>query len=189
MTAFQVQTLSQTEARHIYRDQYFRGLEGVTNPEVLEFLFDYAVNSGTARALKALMVVLGAQKLGTVDQATLFWPLICERLDNFMRIAARDPSQVVFLEGWANRVAEWWRPAGTPVASYASLTPAEADGILVKGEKGEAIKTLQTALGIAADGEFGPVTEAAVVAFQRAKGLAADGVAGPKTLAALGITV
>lgn len=122
VTAFQVQTLSQTEARHIYRDQYFRGLEDVTNPEVLEFLFDYAMNSGTRRAVKALQTVLGVTAdgefgpiskaaLAKVDQATLYWPLVCERLDNFMRIAARDPSQVVFLEGWANRVREFWKRA------------------------------------------------------------------------------
>lgn len=187
VTDWQVSTLSEAEARTIYRNVYFRGLEEVKDPKVLEFLFDYSVNSGPGRALKALMVVLGAQKLGAVDQATLFWPLVCERLDNFLRIIANDPSQVVFAEGWANRITEWWRPVGTPVASHASLTPAEADGILVKGEKGDVIRKLQTALGIAADGHFGPATEKAVMAFQRARGLDIDGVAGPKTLAVLGI--
>lgn len=135
------------------------------------------------------MVVLGAQKLGTVDQSTLFWPLICERLDNFLRIIGSDHSQAVFATGWANRITEWWRPAGTPGAGFSHLTPADADGILVKGEKGGAIKKLQAALGVVADGDFGPATERAVIAFQKARGLVADGVAGPKTLAALGITL
>ena len=38
------------------------------------------------------------------------------------------------------------------------------------------------------DGDFGPGTEAAVIAFQRSKELLADGVAGVRTLTALGFT-
>ena len=37
------------------------------------------------------------------------------------------------------------------------------------------------------DGDFGPGTEAAVIAFQRSEGILADGIAGVKTLKALGI--
>jgi peptidoglycan hydrolase-like protein with peptidoglycan-binding domain len=40
-------------------------------------------------------------------------------------------------------------------------------------------------LGIAADGEFGPQTRNAVIAFQRSKGLTVDGIVGPQTWAAL----
>lgn len=54
--------------------------------------------------------------------------------------------------------------------------------LLTVGSKGEAVKTLQTALGIAADGHFGPATAAAVKAFQQQHGLEADGMAGPVTL-------
>ena len=37
------------------------------------------------------------------------------------------------------------------------------------------------------DGDFGPGTEAALIAYQRSKGLLADGVAGPRTLKSLGL--
>jgi hypothetical protein len=46
---------------------------------------------------------------------------------------------------------------------------------------------LQSALGIAADGIYGPQTRAAVRRFQRSHGLNADGLAGTATLQALGL--
>ena len=46
---------------------------------------------------------------------------------------------------------------------------------------------LQQALGVAADGEYGPITRAAVRSYQQAHGLEVDGVAGPQTLGSLGL--
>ena len=57
--------------------------------------------------------------------------------------------------------------------------------VLRKGSKGDAVKKMQVALGIGADGDFGPGTEAALKKWQSANGLTADGVAGPKTLSKL----
>lgn len=62
-----------------------------------------------------------------------------------------------------------------------------------EGDSGKEIKRIQTALknqGFnpgALDGEFGPGTEAAVIAFQKSESLAADGVVGDATLKALGL--
>ena len=55
------------------------------------------------------------------------------------------------------------------------------------GESGEPVKMVQKALGLPADGHYGPVTKKAVVAFQKAnpKLGTADGIIGPKTWAAL----
>lgn len=55
-----------------------------------------------------------------------------------------------------------------------------------KGSKGPDVVYLQQKLGISADGDFGPKTHAAVVAFQTSKGLVADGIVGPKTWGAIG---
>ena len=38
------------------------------------------------------------------------------------------------------------------------------------------------------DGDFGPATQAAILAYQKSEGLLADGVAGPRTLESLGLT-
>ena len=56
-----------------------------------------------------------------------------------------------------------------------------------KGSKGETVKAVQKALGISADGDFGPGTEAAVVQWQKSRGLVPDGIVGKATLAAMGI--
>ena len=50
------------------------------------------------------------------------------------------------------------------------------------------VKALQRALGITADGIYGPQTRRAVKRFQRRNGLVVDGIAGPQTLAALGLS-
>jgi putative chitinase len=58
-------------------------------------------------------------------------------------------------------------------------------GVLRKGAKGDGVKLMQEALGIGADGDFGPGTERALKKWQSDNGLTADGIAGPATLAKL----
>lgn len=80
-------------------------------------------------------------------------------------------------------------PAGE-TASAAGVTgtaSAAGAGMLEVGSHGAAVAAVQRALGIGADGVFGPATRAAVLRFQRAHGLEADGVVGPVTSAALGL--
>lgn len=72
----------------------------------------------------------------------------------------------------------------------ASIYPIPAR-TLRKGSKGEDVKWLQQQLnaegaGLAIDGSYGPVTEAAVKAYQLRHGLVVDGITGPATRKALG---
>jgi putative chitinase len=69
-------------------------------------------------------------------------------------------------------------PPRAPISAATTAT-------LRRGSKGDAVKQMQQKLGIPADGDFGPGTEAAVRKWQAANGLTADGVVGAKTLAAL----
>ncbi len=81
--------------------------------------------------------------------------------------------------------------AGTEtVAQTSTQTPAPAVGGTSTHAGGastpaEAVRRLQEALHIQADGEFGPQTEAAVKSMQAHDGLAVDGVVGPETWHAL----
>lgn len=62
------------------------------------------------------------------------------------------------------------------------------------GASGPLVESLQRTLNaratpapeLSVDGDFGPVTQGAVIAFQRSRGLEANGVVGPETWAALG---
>lgn len=58
---------------------------------------------------------------------------------------------------------------------------------LRKGSKGEDVKTLQKAIGVTADGDFGVKTEEALKAWQVKHGLSGDGICGPKTWALIGV--
>jgi cell wall-associated NlpC family hydrolase len=64
---------------------------------------------------------------------------------------------------------------------------ADGQTMLRRGSQGDGVAAVQRALGIPADGVFGPQTRAAVRRFQRAHGLEVDGIVGPVTARALGI--
>lgn len=89
--------------------------------------------------------------------------------------------------GLADRQARYTRAMAALGGKVTASAPAAAAtaGSMRRGSEGEGVKKLQAALGITADGNFGPGTEAALKKWQESKGLVADGIAGPKTLATL----
>lgn len=79
-------------------------------------------------------------------------------------------------------------PAPTLIPAVEPAAAAGAGGprpTLRRPSTGELVKTVQAKVGVNADGNFGPKTEAALRAFQRNQGLVPDGIVGPKTWAAL----
>jgi hypothetical protein len=74
------------------------------------------------------------------------------------------------------------------VAPRPSVIPAADPGgrpTLRRGATGELVRLIQKKVGVAADGSFDAVTEAAIRQFQRDRGLAPDGIVGPRTWAAI----
>jgi peptidoglycan hydrolase-like protein with peptidoglycan-binding domain len=82
--------------------------------------------------------------------------------------------------------------AGAPVVGLsAALTHPPAADARPQGSKprsrGAGVAALQRALGVPADGVFGPQTERALRHYQRGHGLAVDGIAGPQSRSRLGL--
>jgi peptidoglycan hydrolase-like protein with peptidoglycan-binding domain len=72
--------------------------------------------------------------------------------------------------------------------ALAQQTTPPAGGGASASAGGASVAAIQRALGLPADGVYGPRTRAAVRRFQRRHGLTVDGVAGPQTLAELGVS-
>jgi len=81
------------------------------------------------------------------------------------------PSDVVFYS-----IEKLLAPDAAP-----DTDPAPARRTLRRGDYGADVAVVQRQVGARADGDFGPLTEAAVKAWQRARGLYDDGIVGPKT--------
>ncbi|WP_271615301.1 C40 family peptidase [Bradyrhizobium sp. CCBAU 51627] len=82
-----------------------------------------------------------------------------------------------------------------PSAAGATPMAVASSGTLVPGAEGRLVTALQGALAAAGfdpggvDGEYGPLTSAAVSAFQRARNLPITGIADPATLQNLGVSI
>lgn len=101
---------------------------------------------------------------------------------------------------WDASYGNSWGYLPGPVVDDGTPIPPAPPEVVLLGRRyensGSRVRALQAVLnqpangahGLDVDGEFGPATEAAVMAFQRSANLEQDGVAGPVTLAALGLS-
>jgi len=122
-TADDVKAMTIEEASAIYKKKYWDAmkLERIRDREIALILFDQGVNRGTKTAIKNLQTVLNesfGEKLevdgvlgnrtdvaiATAPKRTLCRKLLQNAVENYCRICIKNPSQLVFLLGWINRV-------------------------------------------------------------------------------------
>jgi len=161
-----------------------RGLKQLTGRENYT-KFGESVNMTAEEAAEYV-----ATPAGAVESACWFW-----NAKNLNNIADTDDVTKmtkiinggnIGLESRQTRYKKAMEVFGNPV----TLTDDAGDddfeiddiGVLRKGSRGEGVKMMQEALGVGADGAFGPGTERALKEWQTTNGLTADGIAGPKTL-------
>ena len=131
-----------------------------------------------------------ATPAGAIESACWFWDT--KKLNNIadtddvVKMTKIINGGNIGLEDRQKRYAHALKVLGMEASDLGEDDGATVDvddiGVLRKGCKGDGVKLMQEALGVGADGDFGPGTERALKAWQTANGLVADGIAGPKTL-------
>ena len=130
---------------------------------------------------------------GAIESACWFWKknglnAICDK-DDLVTMTKRINGGTIGLDDRTKHYNHAKEVLGGHVAlpevtASAPATSGAYETVRV-GSKNETVKKVQAALGLTADGSFGPGTEKAVKAWQTKNGLTADGVMGPKSLAKL----
>ena len=161
-----------------------RGLKQLTGRENYT-KFGASVNMTAEEAAEYV-----ATPAGAVESACWFWDTkklnnIADT-DNVTKMTKVINGGNIGLADRQQRYAKAMEVFGNPVSIVEDDGDDNFDideiGVLRKGSRGEGVKMMQEALGVGADGAFGPGTERALKAWQTANGLTADGIAGPNTL-------
>lgn len=127
-----VKALTRAEAGHIYRRFYWEPIRADDLPPGLDVaLFDFAVNSGAARAIRCLQTVLGLPPDGRVGPQTLAAASAADP-DETVRVLTRErlrflrslPTWTTFGRGWTSR---------TTRVEAAALAAAAASDTLARG--------------------------------------------------------
>jgi putative chitinase len=136
-----------------------------------------------------------ATEKGAIESAAWFWNTnklndIADT-DDVVKMTKKINGGNIGLADRQQRYTKAMEVLGSPVSLAEATDDDDNDmdvsdiGTLRKGSRGEGVKMMQEALGIGADGVFGPGTERKLKEWQAANGLVADGIAGPATLGKL----
>ncbi len=203
-TVAALKNITQEQLSLVYRSGYWNKCKGDQLPAGLDYsVFDAAVNSGPGSAGRFLQAALGIPQDGAIGQNTLAAiantqapTLITGVCDQRLAFLQKLNTFSTFGKGWSKRVDDVREQAlkmangsfsGQTASVVLPATPS-MDFVTIKlGSTGPWVSRLQDALGVNADGQFGPATEAAVRALQAERGLVVDGIAGRSTCRALGL--
>jgi lysozyme family protein len=141
-TAADVRAMTVDTAKAIYRDKYWNALRGDDLPAGVDYcVFDYGVNSGTARAAKVLQTCLGVPQDGKIGAQTIAAAkradaakLIGDICDQRLAFLQGLKTWPVFGNGWGRRVREV-RAAALAMAAKApaqTATPSPGKGVVPK---------------------------------------------------------
>ncbi|MBV1877182.1 MAG: glycoside hydrolase family 108 protein [Pseudomonadales bacterium] len=197
MTKEDLRNITNDELGVIYRVGYWSKCHCHELPAGIDYaVFDAAVNSGPGRSARWLQSAIDTTVDGRIGPNTL---AKANSKDPIAIIKEMCADRLTFLRqlGTWRTFGRGWERRVTGVQSFAvSLTdseilvdapPSVAYEILSRGDQGEAVKKLQRALQIEADGIFGRDTEGELQQWQLLNGLEADGIAGRNTYQALGL--
>ncbi|MCL2373302.1 MAG: peptidoglycan-binding protein [Defluviitaleaceae bacterium] len=131
-----------------------------------------------------------------VAQDSNFGPNFAAAVREFQRLFGLNPDGIIGPLTWRRMYEVYWRirdnakpppePSVPPVTPPGGIPPFPGTSIRV-GARGDDVARIQRCLnqvmgaGLATDGAFGPLTQAAVINFQRSRGLNPDGIVGPIT--------
>jgi len=130
-----VKNLTKAEALAIYKARYWGAVRGDDLPEGLDYaVFDYGVNSGPARAAKALQTLLGVTADGVIGPQTLAAlkgrstvKLIEDLTAQRQRYVRRLKTYATFGKGWENRIADVAAKAGKLAIGLPLAKPIPAE--------------------------------------------------------------